>query len=159
MKSFPAPGLAPRSILAQGRWTGIRIPTDSTMVGNPAMEVPVSGRRVIVQSADQQFAYSVFNADPLVLIQEQGTYCPDPALRIALWFDAPGEERVVTVPLFPPHYRLFGSGIYVPVTTPIDYIVSFDKLFIQVFAMGLAYYHPEIVLNVEQWTKEKGDQS
>lgn len=157
MKIFPAPGLAPRSTLAEGRWTGLRIATDDTMVGLIPLEIPISGRRVIVQSAVQQTAYSVFDLTGAAEIR--GMFCPDPALRIVLWFDAPGEERVVTVPLFPPYHRLFGSGIYVPVTTPIDYIISFDKLFIQVFAMSADYYHPEIVLNVEQWTKEKGDQS
>jgi len=157
MNSFPAPGLASRSTLAEGRWTGLRIQTDDTMVGLPPLEIPVSGRRIIIQPAILQTAYTVvIGALPPDIA---GLYCADPDFRAILWFNAVGQERLIPALPNPPYYRLFGSGIYLTATTPIDYVISFDKLFLQVLVMGALFQHPAIVMNVEQWTKEKGDQS
>ena len=158
--NFPAPPGSPRGKLSSGRWVGYHFDITSVWVGSGALELPVAGRRVMVTTANLQVLHTVFNSDPLALIQERGNYTGDPGHRFVLWFDQVGRETLVTpVVAAHAHHRLDGSGIYIPISTPIDYLVPFHRLYLEVLNYAGGMSDTRIYINVEKYNLDQGDQA
>jgi len=155
MRNFPAPGISDRVTLGQGRWTGITLKPLITWVG-VHVEIAVSGRRVIINSNVVQPLSSIGDGGAPPPGQLDGMYCPDPEYRAALWFNAPGNE-ILAGPAGQQFRKLDGSGIYVSAQGPIDYRVSFERLYFELIAIQANYYPVRFNLNIEEWTEAEGD--
>jgi len=156
---FPAPGNATRNGLGTGRWQGFYVRFDENFVGAGALELPVCGRRVVVHQQVLNPLMTVFNV--VAGAQEVGILNPDQNARVILWFNAVGRESFVTppVPGAISYWRLDGSGVYIPFSTPVDYTVTFQRLFFEVPAFAGGFNGVNLQFNVEQFTKPEGDQS
>jgi hypothetical protein len=153
---FPRQAPAARPPLAAGRWQGFDFKVDSTFVGVGPIEVPSRGRRVVAQANVNKPCITVW--DSLGGAQVAGLENPDPDSRIILWFDAPGVENAVVSPnVAITYYRLDGSGVYLPLTVPFDYLTTFDRLFLEVMQYSQDFTAIHLQLNIERWSKDLGD--